>query len=240
MIALTPIEKSIVNILINAAKAEKTVTYGEIMKKLRISRRKIGEYLSNIGKACCWLGLPIITSIVVQKFTGKVGKGYNEFEPDYAHNYDKVEDMQRQVFGQSSWSNLSQISLIWTNDIYINDILNTTSNSAIEGEQVSRIAKIYSRDAKLRKEYLDKHGRTCEICGFDPVAKFGQRFENIIEVHHINPVSNGTRATAINDLIAVCPNCHRALHSKQNRLLKPEELKDIIKEQKKSTHSKTI
>lgn len=228
MITLTKIEQQIADILVAAALKGKTITFAEIMQKAGISRRCIGEYLSHIGHKCQELGLSIITSIVVYKIGGKVGKGYKEFDPNYTQK--SVEEEQKRVFSQTSWNGLSQPVAAWTNDIMLNDALNLPKTSAIEGETIDRQVTVYKRDARLRKECLEKNGHVCSICGFDPATKYGKGFENIIEVHHVHPVACGTRETTLDDLIPVCPNCHRALHSKGNGdVYEPNEIEQLIK-----------
>lgn len=226
MIELNEIEQKIADILVEAALNDKKVTFTEIMEKVGISRRKLGEYLSHIGNKCKELELPVITVIVVYKNDGKVGKGYSEFDPNYTPQ--SVEDKQNKVFSQDSWYGLSQSVATWTNDIVLNDAAKLSQRSVIEGEIVDRCISTYKRDAKLRNECLEKKGKICSICKLDPVVKYGKGFENIIEVHHLYPVSIGIRETTIDDLIPVCPNCHRALHSKPGGLYSPEELKDLM------------
>lgn len=226
MITLTKIEQQIADILVDAALNGKTITFTEIMQKTGISRRYIGEYLSHIGHKCKELGFPIITSIVVYKFSAKVGNGYKEFDPNYTQK--SVDDEQKKVFSQTLWNGLSQTVATWANDIQLND-----ATTAIEGEAIDNRVVVYKRDAGLRERCLREKGRKCYICGFEPTKKYGDGFENIIEVHHVNPVSAGVRETTLNDLIPVCPNCHRVLHSKVDGVYDPEYIKQIVDAHKK-------
>lgn len=230
MITLSGIEQHIADILVEAALKGKTVTFTEIMEKLHIGRRYLGDYLSHIGQKCEELGLPIITVIVVYKNSGKVGSGYAEFDPNYTKQ--SVEEAQKKVFSQDSWEGLSQNVVTWTNDILLNEVENVQA-SAKEGELV-KVSNMFvrKRDARLREECLKKNGKVCSICGFDPAKLYGTGFENIIEVHHLNPIADGERETTIDNLIPVCPNCHRALHSKHEGLYTPDELKEQIKKNK--------
>lgn len=223
MSKLTTTEQSIADILVRAAVQGKTVTFTEIMNKLHIGRRYLGEYLSHIGEKCKELGLPIITSIVVYKDSNKVGKGYSEFEPDFERNPQIAKDEQKKVFAQGSWEKLSKNAATWANDIQLND-----ATTAIEGEAIDSRIVVYKRDASLREKCLREKGRKCYICGFEPAKRYGAGFENIIEVHHINPVSAGVRETTLDDLIPVCPNCHRVLHSKDGGVYAPEDIKKIV------------
>ncbi len=56
---------------------------------------------------------------------------------------------------------------------------------------------------------------TCEACGFDFAATYGERGQGFIEVHHRKPVHTLAEAgaTRLEDLAIVCANCHRMIHS---------------------------
>lgn len=82
----------------------------------------------------------------------------------------------------------------------------------IEAEEGYKEDKVYlhtkrNRDiVELRKA---KDNYTCQICGFH----FELNGKKIIECHHLKPLSEGeVRITNINDLISVCPTCHRIIH----------------------------
>lgn len=223
MINLSSVEKQIAGILIDAANSKRTVTFTEIMTKVGISRRKLGEYLSHIGHKCIELGLPIITVLVVYKSNGLVGDGYDEFEPDFKNNPDLVEAEKERVYNNKSWVGLSddiiEIDGIWTNDIV-----------SKEGNVFCQKRNMRVRDIKLRNECLEKKGKVCAVCGFDATKVYGKKFSELIEVHHLNPIAKGERNTTIDDLVPVCPNCHRALHSKEGETpYTIEELKKIMK-----------
>ena len=54
----------------------------------------------------------------------------------------------------------------------------------------------------------------CAVCGFDFRETYGELGDGFIEAHHKVPVANlkpGTK-TRLEDLAAVCANCHRMLH----------------------------
>lgn len=105
----------------------------------------------------------------------------------------------------------------------------------IEGSAklVQHIKKERSRElVKHFKESLEDY--SCSICGFSFEEMYGQIGSGFIEAHHVKPISTLTEETKIllDDLIAVCPNCHRMLH-KFNPPLSDEKLKTIIKNNKK-------
>ncbi|GGB90041.1 HNH endonuclease [Knoellia flava TL1] len=53
----------------------------------------------------------------------------------------------------------------------------------------------------------------CEVCGFDFAARYGERGEGYIEVHHVLPLhASGPILTRLDDLALLCSNCHRMIH----------------------------
>lgn len=95
----------------------------------------------------------------------------------------------------------------------------------IEAEEGYKEDKVYlytsrNRDIVNRRKEIDNY--TCQICGF----KFELYGKKIIECHHLNPLSEGdVRITKLEDLISVCPTCHRIIH-----LRKPPFSIDEVKE----------
>lgn len=56
---------------------------------------------------------------------------------------------------------------------------------------------------KNKKEVLKRANYACEICGMD--------LKDILQIHHIVPIKNHGSSDCEN-LICVCPNCHKLLH----------------------------
>ena len=55
------------------------------------------------------------------------------------------------------------------------------------------------------------------LIGFDFGKFYGDEFSNMIEVHHIKPLSSIRKEYQLNpveDLIPLCPNCHYVVHAK--------------------------
>lgn len=104
-----------------------------------------------------------------------------------------------------------------------------------EGKK-NRIQSIrYERNAQLRQQALNIHGYTCVACGFNFLETYGEVGRNFIHIHHINPLSE-TGEQIVNprtDLMPVCPNCHYMIHRDKGHILSIEELKHILKENKK-------
>lgn len=91
--------------------------------------------------------------------------------------------------------------------------------------------KQYERNQGARKACLKRKGTRCSICDLSFSDTYGECFSNIIEVHHIKPISKQEGAYIVNpdvDLVPLCPNCHTAIHKKINgKELTLEELKSL-------------
>jgi putative restriction endonuclease len=69
----------------------------------------------------------------------------------------------------------------------------------------------------------------CEICGFSFVEVYGELGRTFIEAHHKQPVAElkpGSR-TRVEDIVLVCPNCHRMLHRGEHTLAM-DELRGVM------------
>lgn len=98
-----------------------------------------------------------------------------------------------------------------------------------------KIKKIYTttyeRNPINRQKALSYHGYSCAACGFNFEEVYGELGKGFIEVHHIVPLSMRDEEVKVNpktDLIPLCPNCHRMIHHKKNRILTIDELKKIL------------
>lgn len=93
-----------------------------------------------------------------------------------------------------------------------------------EGGVIMRLHKRYERDPKLvrekRKAAAAAGSLTCEVCGFDFEAMYGELGAGYIEVHHTKPVHTLQPAskTTLADLATLCANCHRMAHRTRSPL----------------------
>lgn len=106
---------------------------------------------------------------------------------------------------------------------------------AAEGALVTRLHRYRERSRRItnakKKQFIKRHGRLyCEACRFDFVETYGERGSGFIECHHIVPVSTmePDRKTKLSELVLVCANCHRMIHSKRP-WLEVEQLKALLK-----------
>lgn len=78
----------------------------------------------------------------------------------------------------------------------------------------SKYSKRIKNEATLmRKKVIEEKGE-CEICGMS--------YKPILQIHHILPVSNFGNNDPDN-VICVCPNCHKTLHHIYHSLKKTDE-----------------
>ena len=89
-------------------------------------------------------------------------------------------------------------------------------------ETLERVQKVYIRDPAVKAWVLQKSKGVCERCGENaPFLINGDT--PYLEVHHVIPLSLSGSDT-ISNCVALCPNCHRALHYSQNS----EELIEVL------------
>ncbi|HCQ46648.1 MAG TPA: HNH endonuclease [Achromobacter sp.] len=96
---------------------------------------------------------------------------------------------------------------------------------AEEGKVATRLHRYRERDRRLvaeaKAQALKKHGRLfCSACGFDFYQKYGEVGTNLIDVHHTKPVHTlgPGETTKVVDLVLLCSNCHRVVHSRRKWL----------------------
>lgn len=79
---------------------------------------------------------------------------------------------------------------------------------------VERLQKIYVRDPMVKAWILQQSKGICESCGKNAPFYLNDG-SPYLEVHHVIPLSLAGADTTSN-CVALCPNCHRALHYSQN------------------------
>jgi len=100
----------------------------------------------------------------------------------------------------------------------------------VEGEILASTSRRRERSPRNRLLCLRIHGERCVGCGFDPKAFYGEA-GGIIEVHHIEALSLQEVPRPYDpaiDLVPLCPNCHRAVHSRRPVPLGLDELRAMI------------
>lgn len=93
---------------------------------------------------------------------------------------------------------------------------------AEEGKIATRMHRYRERDRRLvteaKAQAMKQHGRlVCAACSFDFSERYGEVGANIIDVHHTKPVHTMApgEKTKVADLVLLCSNCHRVVHSRR-------------------------
>lgn len=99
-----------------------------------------------------------------------------------------------------------------------------------EGSELIYTVRRRERNPRNRLLCIRLHGETCVCCGLDPQDTYGVA-GSIIEVHHIEPLSLLKEPRPYDpalDLVPLCPNCHRAAHTRRPEPWSPEELRELM------------
>ncbi len=100
---------------------------------------------------------------------------------------------------------------------------------ASEGKLVPRLHLVRERDTKLIAKFkASLDDPRCEACSMNFTEVYGALGANYIEAHHKIPVAlmdEGAK-TSLDDLAALCPNCHRIIH--KNYPMSVEQLAAIL------------
>ena len=86
------------------------------------------------------------------------------------------------------------------------------------------------RNRAIRNLCAERDNYTCQVCGFNFEKVYGERGKGFIEIHHTKPLSSydEEHEVLLEDLVALCSNCHSMIHYGGSRL-EVEELKNMLK-----------
>ncbi len=247
MIKLTEVEIEIVYELLLLVRESKTyITYKDLCDKIYKRRNiqlnphtELPKRLGEIGKLCNELNLPMINAIVVNQTMKRPGDGFMNLLRQLGRDVEKkssnelFEEEKKNIREYPNWQYLADylhidIEMSARGEIiYPYDI---NEKESFEGAKKRVEVNSYERNAYERNkciDYYSQNGRICcQICGFDFGKFYGEQYKNLIEVHHIKPISEIGRNYKIDgtrDLIPLCSNCHMVVHSKNAESI--EELK---------------
>ena len=115
---------------------------------------------------------------------------------------------------------------------YQNSTLNRSVESGfLEGSKIKKTHIITERNRMLRKAFFRKNKPViCDICHLNTIKTYPWT-QGVLELHHMMPLASGTRTTQketiLEDLVALCPNCHRAVHRYYDMWLRKKEHRDF-------------
>lgn len=97
----------------------------------------------------------------------------------------------------------------------------------LEGIAQERRYLLRSRNSRLVDARRAHDDFTCQACNFRLEISDGKF---IIEVHHLNPLGELVDATVttIDDLVCLCPTCHRIAHTRSKLPLEVNEIRDLV------------
>ena len=93
-----------------------------------------------------------------------------------------------------------------------------------EGGRTFRTHGKLERSPLVRKRFFELHpAAVCDACRLDVKRRYPWT-ENILELHHLLPLSStilvGGTTTSLDDMVPLCPNCHKSIHIYYRQKLK--------------------
>ena len=113
-------------------------------------------------------------------------------------------------------------------DVMEDNYLDTSPST--DGKITEATIKRRERNPRNKLLCIRIHGEMCKACGLDPKTMY-HAAGHIIEVHHLEPLASLAEPRPYNpntDLIPLCPNCHRAVHTRRPFPLSIEELRNAM------------
>ena len=168
-------------------------------------------------------------SFSIRKF-GEVGAKSLALEAAKKFHNTTPKITRSSAYSQSQeWKRLSRVEVAHLSQQFIpytthretdeQEPLLSTDPFGHEGDRFFQLHLAIERDRKLResklRDHLQKHGRLfCEICNFNFRDTYPFLTIDIIQVHHITPLSELTSETVtrLSDLMLLCANCHFVVH----------------------------
>jgi hypothetical protein len=84
-----------------------------------------------------------------------------------------------------------------------------------------------SRDPRLVEARKELDDYTCQVCSFKLMT---EKNRYVIDVHHLNPIGHMAvvSITSVDDLVCLCPTCHRIAHSRRDIPLDLNEVRLLL------------
>ena len=108
----------------------------------------------------------------------------------------------------------------------------------IEGARKLRQHIRIERNSQLRKFVLGAAemaagagGVACDCCGLRPSSRYPWSTSALLDVHHVLPLASparpNARGTSFAGVVLICPNCHRAVHTRYRIYLADQSANDF-------------
>lgn len=112
IIELTTDKKELAKVLIERAKAHRTITFGEVEALTGINRHRVSIAGMVISYKCKELNLPLLSVLIVYSDTKKIETGFARefFEDEFykGHNQEIIDENIQKVFACEDWSRLEE------------------------------------------------------------------------------------------------------------------------------------
>jgi hypothetical protein len=226
-VKLDELEKRIRKTLINVAKGQIStyksglISYKELWTTfsrkpwVRVNTRKIINYITKISAYDLLQERPPLNELVVNKKTSAPGELWESIKAYHTENFQvevpysshrEAQEACWRYWGRKSNNKISEIKVL-------------------EGEKQDKTVVFKRRNARIITKRKQKDDYKCQACGFR--LKIGDIF--IIDCHHKKPIglNDSIIITDIDDLICLCPTCHRIAHTEKYPL-DVEEIKEIL------------
>lgn len=107
----------------------------------------------------------------------------------------------------------------------------SSATTFAEGAKSRKTHLVIERNSKIREAFFKANpSAVCDFCGKDTASSYPWT-NRILDVHHLLPLCSGARTskqgTLLDDLVAVCPTCHRGAHRYYDQWLKGAGQKDF-------------
>ena len=227
MESLSTKEKQVRRILIEVAKGNRTthfpglISYKELWEQIadtpwgRGNRSKIVNLITRISGFELSEGRPPLNELVVVKNKRVPGEEWKSIRTylnrEYGVNATYKTHEQAQEACWEYWGK--------------KDAKELNESEAEEGVLQDKKSKFRTRNQEIvaSRKKLDKY--TCQACDY----KMKVNGKYIIDCHHRYPLGmeSNIRVTRIQDLVCLCPNCHRIAHSRKFPL-SVSEIKEVL------------
>lgn len=101
-----------------------------------------------------------------------------------------------------------------------------------EGRKIRKAHLSIERNPKLREAFFAANPTSeCDMCGMDTAAIYPWA-GRVLDIHHLLPLCSGARSdtqgTVLDDIVPLCPTCHRAVHRYYDMLLRQAGRRDFV------------
>ncbi len=175
-------------------------------------RNHISRFINHSCKPSCSFSWDSEKEMIVIRANDPIEAG-GEITINYSRGWFETHNIRCRCGSDNCWG------CIYQNDDEQSESPKPKRGSSIqiseEGKRFEKKCKGYERSSKLRQAVIERDGYVCRVCGKSLEETYGSYAKKLIEVHHGVPVSSNNGASfesSIEDMIAICPNCHRVLH----------------------------